>query len=85
MMSLGNALARAFCALQGLTIGDALGAYFEFTSGRVPARILQRQTPNPPWRWTDDTHMALATYAILRENGTINQNQLAMGAWLEWP
>lgn len=68
---------RAFHTLQGIAVGDALGAYFEFTSGRVPARILERQPPSPPWHWTDDTHMAWATYATLQEYGSINQNALA--------
>lgn len=40
--------------------------------------ISMREVPvKPPWRWTDDTHMALGIVQILNEHGSIDQDALA--------
>jgi ADP-ribosylglycohydrolase len=67
-MSLDDAL----LSLEGLSVGDAFGEMFFF---RSPA---ERQLPEGPWQWTDDTHMALSIVEVLRDYGRIDQDALAM-------
>ena len=69
-MSLDNAL----LSLEGLSVGDAFGELFFFLSPVVSAL---HELPAGPWRWTDDTHMALSVVEILREYGRIEQDALA--------
>jgi ADP-ribosylglycohydrolase len=69
-------LARARLALDGLSVGDALGGFYEFSSG-TSRRIEQRIVPGGVWHWTDDTAMALAVVATLETTGGIDQNVLA--------
>ncbi len=54
-------LTRARRALEGLSIGDAFGERF-FASPLAIHHWLERRTIDEPgpWRWTDDTAMALA-------------------------
>jgi ADP-ribosylglycohydrolase len=66
-MSLDDAL----LSLEGLSVGDAFGEMFFF---RSPAG---RQLPEAPWRWTDDTHMALSIVEVLRIYGRIDKDALA--------
>lgn len=71
-------LARARLSLEGLSMADALGGFFEFSrSGRLSHFVKHRQLPDVVWHWTDDTNMALSIYSILRQYGTIDQDQLA--------
>lgn len=70
-------LARARCALEGLSVGDAFGARFFVSEEAALARIEARQLPSPPWPYTDDTQMALSIFSILRHYGTIDQERLA--------
>jgi ADP-ribosylglycohydrolase len=69
--------ARARIALDGLSIGDALGErYFE------PIHIASltggiTTLPAGPWRWTDDTAMALSIVGVLESRGTIDEDALA--------
>jgi ADP-ribosylglycohydrolase len=39
--------------------------------------IATRQLPPAPWRWTDDTLMALSIFRVLARYGAIDQNELA--------
>ncbi len=72
-----QALARARLSLEGVSLGDSLGAFFEMSSmGRMINVIQQRQLPNVEWHFTDDTNMALSIYEILRRFGEINQDEL---------
>jgi ADP-ribosylglycohydrolase len=57
----------------GLAIGDALGGFFEFSHGKLSRRVSERKPPVGIWHWTDDTHMALSLYSILRQQGTVDQ------------
>jgi ADP-ribosylglycohydrolase len=41
-------------------------------------RIRKREVPPPPWRYTDDTEMALSIVRQLEERGTIEQDSLAI-------
>lgn len=71
-------LYRARIALEGLSVGDAFGAHLEFTTYEMLERITQQGwLPKPPWRYTDDTNMALSLYQLLREEGGIDQDKLA--------
>ncbi|MBA3700248.1 MAG: ADP-ribosylglycohydrolase family protein [Planctomycetes bacterium] len=66
---------RARITLDGLSIGDAFGERF---FAREAADLLaQRSLPPAPWRYTDDTEMALGLYECLVRFGQIKQNDLA--------
>ncbi len=62
---------EALLSLEGLSVGDAFGEIFFF---RSPSR---RDLPEGPWRWTDDTHMAISIVDILKNCGKIDQDALA--------
>jgi ADP-ribosylglycohydrolase len=64
---------RTLLALRGLSVGDAFGENFFST----PAAVVTRVLPPGPWRWTDDTHMALSIVEILLTHDGIDQEQLA--------
>lgn len=66
-------LLRALAALDALSVGDAFG---EALFG-APARIVERAAPPGPWRWTDDTQMALSVVEVLAQKGEIDQDLLA--------
>jgi ADP-ribosylglycohydrolase len=69
-------LERALVSLEGLSLGDALGErYF----GAAPtARIRARTLPEPPWRTTDDTAMSLSVVEVLRAEGRVDRDRLAL-------
>ncbi|WP_244615926.1 ADP-ribosylglycohydrolase family protein [Stackebrandtia albiflava] len=67
---------RAEAALTGLRVGDALGSQFFLPSNRD--RLRDRVTPDGPWRWTDDTQMAVVlTDHLRRRYGGVRQDELA--------
>lgn len=68
-------LKRARIALEGLSVGDAFGEKF-FRNG-ADVLLETRTLPNAPWRYTDDTNMALSIYENLRLYGEIRQDELA--------
>ncbi len=68
------ALAKAYRSLQGLSTGDAFGELFFHLS---PDETSCDNLPPGPWRWTDDTHMALSIVEILEKHGHIDQDALA--------
>lgn len=73
-------LAKARLSLEGLSVGDAFGAHFEFESvdwERPKRAFKKRDLPPPVWRYTDDTLMACSIYAILRRHETIDPDKLA--------
>lgn len=70
-------LTRAHLALTGLAIGDAIGAFFEFSQGRPSHFIASRKLPEGIWYWTDDTQMALSIFAVLRQCTGVDQDLLA--------
>ncbi|GIG62144.1 hydrolase [Longispora fulva] len=64
-------------SLDGLSVGDALGAQF-FVPGSSLPDLLAGRPPAPPWPWTDDTEMACSVYAELHHRGAIDRDALAM-------
>jgi len=70
---------RALRSLDGLSVGDAFGQLF-FAHRSFPQDIQHILShailPPGPWRWTDDTHMALSIVDVLDTHGEINQDTL---------
>lgn len=66
---------RALAALDGLSVGDALGEQF-FRDGSV-AMIVRRVTPKGAWWTTDDTEMGIALTDVLERHGRVDQDDLA--------
>lgn len=65
---------RALLSLTGLSVGDAFGQRFFSLDWQT---IQRRELPAGPWRWTDDTHMALSIVEHLLDQGELRQDQLA--------
>ncbi|WP_433664247.1 ADP-ribosylglycohydrolase family protein [Nocardia sp. CA-128927] len=63
-------------SLDGLSVGDALGAQF-FVPGRSVPDLLAGRPPAAPWPWTDDTEMACSVYSEIRNRGHVDQDALA--------
>lgn len=63
-------------SLDGLSVGDALGAQF-FVPGRSIPDLLAGRPPAAPWPWTDDTEMACSVYSEIRSRGHLDQDALA--------
>jgi ADP-ribosylglycohydrolase len=70
-------LIRAQCSLEGLSVGDAFGERFFVYPDVAESLIAARATPAPPWRFTDDTQMALSIVSILRQYEGIDRDRLA--------
>jgi ADP-ribosylglycohydrolase len=65
---------RARQSLEGLSVGDAFGENF---FGLEERWIETRALPRKPWRYTDDTEMALSIFEMLRTRRSIDQDELA--------
>ncbi|MER6361487.1 ADP-ribosylglycohydrolase family protein [Kitasatospora sp. NPDC001527] len=61
----------ALDALNGLSVGDALGAQF-FVPATARTHLTARTAPPGCWPWTDDTEMACSLYAAHTERGGID-------------
>jgi ADP-ribosylglycohydrolase len=70
-------LARARLSLEGLSVGDALGECF-FSPWIRESCLSRRVVPDAPWRWTDDTAMALGIVEVLERYDRIDQDALAV-------
>jgi ADP-ribosylglycohydrolase len=82
-MSGVSSISRTRECLVGLAIGDAFGE----TMARPGAgkRITKRLIPMArPWRWTDDTAMALSIVEVLERLGTIDPDELARAFVERW-
>jgi ADP-ribosylglycohydrolase len=77
MATMIDALDRARQSLEGLSVGDALGETYFIRAEVVEQLIEARATPYAPWRFTDDTNMALSIVEILASHGRIDQDRLA--------
>ncbi|GLZ34192.1 hydrolase [Lentzea sp. NBRC 105346] len=66
----------AYSSLDGLSVGDALGAQF-FMAGRSLSDLVAGRPPAGPWEWTDDTEMACNLVTELRDHGEVEQDRLA--------
>lgn len=70
-------LTRALVSLEGLSVGDAFGERFFGPREVVQPRVEQRAISRAPWRYTDDTEMALAIVQVLEDHGHIDPDVLA--------
>jgi ADP-ribosylglycohydrolase len=70
-------LDRARLALDGLSVGDALGETCFLPENWNAVIEDPRATARGPWPYTDDTTMALAIFEVLGEFGRIDQDALA--------
>lgn len=66
---------NAILSLNGLSTGDAFGECFFDPANRsaTDSHVL----PEGPWRWTDDTAMAISIVEILLGYGEVDQDRLA--------
>ena len=62
-------LQRAHFSLKGLSVGDAFGERYFIRGDLVEQFIEARAVPDPPWRFTDDTNMAISIVEVLAEHG----------------
>lgn len=70
-------LARARVAVEGLSVGDALGQTC-FDHGNYSALLDDpHATARASWEYTDDAEMALGIYEVLKRHGRIDQDDLA--------
>ncbi|WP_245839107.1 ADP-ribosylglycohydrolase family protein [Nocardia donostiensis] len=63
-------------SLDGLSVGDALGAEFPVMGRSIPD-LRAGNLPAGQWGWTDDTEMACTVVAELASHGEIDQDRLA--------
>jgi ADP-ribosylglycohydrolase len=70
-------MARARLALDGLSVGDALGQTCFHPDNYGALLDDPRATARRPWPWTDDTAMALGVLEVLDRHGRIVQDDLA--------
>lgn len=70
-------LARARLALDGLSVGDALGQTCFRPETWEGVTDDPRATARGPWPWTDDTAMAVGIYEVLSRHGRVDQDDLA--------
>ncbi len=72
-----NRSRNAWSSLEGLSVGDAFGEQF-FASPRTVGYLIDRRAlPKEPWRYTDDTVMALAIVEVLDRCDRIDPDLLA--------
>lgn len=68
---------RAAIALDGLSVGDALGETCFRSHNWDAIQEDPHATAKGPWPWTDDTAMALSIHDVLNEHGGIDPDALA--------
>jgi ADP-ribosylglycohydrolase len=73
----GARIARALQSLEGLSVGDAFGEQVVADLAGAFTRLQQRAVLPGPWRYTDDTVMAISIVETLHEHGRIDQDALA--------
>jgi ADP-ribosylglycohydrolase len=70
-------LTRAIHSLHGLSCGDAFGERFFLHPEVAQSLIAQRAIPSKPWRYTDDTAMAIGITETLEEFEEVQAERLA--------
>ncbi len=70
-------MARALASLEGLSCGDAFGECFFDSRNRAVEIRVSRTLPPAPWRFTDDTMMAVSVCASLERHHGIEPEWLA--------
>jgi ADP-ribosylglycohydrolase len=84
-MANAAALARARQSLIGLSVGDAFGETMFGEPGEVAKRVAKRLiSTRRPWRWTDDTAMALSIVEVLGRFDGIDPDALAEAFARRW-
>ena len=79
------ALERARQSLLGLAVGDAFGEAMFGEPREVARRIAKRLiSTRRPWRWTDDTAMALSIVEVLGRCDGIDPDALAAAFTRRW-
>ncbi len=68
---------RAYQSLRGLCCGDAFGESFFLPWQQARTAVASRELPEGPWRFTDDTMMAISVVKVLERFGEIEQESLA--------
>ena len=78
-------LERAHQALRGLAVGDAFGETLFGEPGAIAKRVAKRLIATQrPWRWTDDTAMAISIVDVLAKCQTIDPDELILGFVKRW-
>lgn len=73
-----TSIERARGSLLGLAVGDAFGSMLDGYGAELARRAAKRLiSMKRPWRWTDDTAMAISVVESLQERGTIDPDELA--------
>lgn len=73
-----TSLEVARTSLLGLAVGDAFGSMLDGYGPELARRAAKRLiSMKRPWRWTDDTAMAISIVEQLAEQGTIEPDALA--------
>lgn len=68
----------ARASLIGLSVGDAFGSMLDGYGAKLAQRAAMRLiSMKRPWRWTDDTAMAVSIVEQLLERGTVEPDALA--------
>jgi ADP-ribosylglycohydrolase len=80
LMNTAPALARAQLSLEGLSVGDALGALYLIHYPNISPTSL----PPSPWYWTDATHMAISIVETLQVCARIDPAFLARRLAARW-
>ena len=70
-------MTRAIQCLEGLSCGDAFGECFFEPQHCTPEARAARRLPPQPWRFTDDTMMAISVCCCLARHGGIDPEWLA--------
>lgn len=62
----------------GLAVGDAFGSMLDGYGADFARKTSKRLiSPKRPWKWTDDTAMALSIVELLERDGTLDPDALA--------
>src|SRR4051812_1291806 len=70
--------AAARVSLLGLAVGDAFGSMLDGFGPEFTRKAAKRLiSPKRPWKWSDDTAMALSIVELLEQHGTIDPDALA--------
>jgi ADP-ribosylglycohydrolase len=65
-------------SLLGLSVGDAFGSMLDSFGGDLARMATKRLiSPRRPWKWTDDTAMAISIVEVLERLGTLDEDALA--------
>ena len=72
-----EAFVRAQDSLAGLSVGDAFGESFFARREQVVEMVLANRPAPAPWRWTDDTAMAISIVEELGIHQSIDGDRLA--------